>query len=479
MSGGRSPSARITLAGRITLLTAAAVAVAVAATSAAAFVTIRHQLLASVDPLVISRTRDAVVVGVVRLPRDPSDTLLGSGDICVQTRSATGQLMQESPMGCELRSGSPEAAVARGERSSVLRTLRGADGDYRAYTLPFPSKVRDPGGPTALTVGQSLEPTQRLLAQIAWITVLVGGVGVVIAAFAGMAVASSGLRPLRRLTDRAEEIARTDQLRPIEVTGDDEVARLSIAFNGMLMALSASRDRQRRLIADAGHELRTPLTAMRTNLDLLAQAEARGGLDPEQRAELLGDVRAQAAELTALVQDVVELARDEPATRDPERVDLADIVDRAVERVRRRAPGVRFDVSTTPWIVLGEPQSLERAVLNLLDNAVKWSPPNGTVTVRLHDGMLDVWDEGPGIPEQDLPYVFDRFYRATDARSLPGSGLGLAIVRQAALRHGGSVLAGTAPGDGAAFRLLIPPAPNDVPAEGETQDSLGQVQGTS
>jgi two-component system sensor histidine kinase MprB len=118
-------------------------------------------------------------------------------------------------------------------------------------------------------------------------------------------------------------------------------------------------------------------------------------------------------------------------------------------------------------------------VLNLLDNAVKWSPPNGTVAVRLYDGMLDVWDEGPGIPEEDLPYVFDRFYRATDARSLPGSGLGLAIVRQAAMRHGGSVLAGTAPGGGAAFRLLIPLAPDGVPAEGEETDTLGQVQGTS
>jgi two-component system sensor histidine kinase MprB len=226
----------------------------------------------------------------------------------------------------------------------------------------------------------------------------------------------------------------------------------------MLAALGASRERQRQLVADAGHELRTPLTSLRTNIDLLAQADRSGGLDPNARQELLADVRAQIEELTLLIQDLVQLARDEPIERTPEPVDLADVVDHAVQRVRRRAGSVTFDVEVEPWPVMGEPQSLDRAVVNLLDNAVKWSPADGVVTVRLVDGVLDVADQGTGIAGQDLPHVFERFYRASDARRLPGSGLGLAIVQQTAQRHGGSVSAGRTPQGGAIFRLSLPPA---------------------
>ncbi|MPZ94418.1 MAG: HAMP domain-containing protein [Propionibacteriales bacterium] len=450
----------MTLARRVTLLTSVAVGVAVAATSMAAFFTMRHQLLDSVDQTVTTRAK-ASVEPLVRNERlliknEAPGGLLGGGDICAEVRNPEGVRTDFGPEGCNLRSGGPEAEVARGERPDVVRTVSSTNGNFRIATVPLPG-----GG--AFSYAQSLRPTENVLGQLSWITLLVGGIGAIVAGLAGMAVARSGLGPVRRLTERAEEIARTDQLRPIDVTGDDEIARLSVAFNGMLTAVSASRDRQRQLIADAGHELRTPLTSMRTNLDLMAQAEQRGGLGAEARAELLRDLRAQAEELTTLVQDVVELARDEPITRDPETVDLAEIVDRAVERIRRRAGRVRFDVRTAPWPVVGEPQSLERAVVNLLDNAVKWSPEDGIVTVRLSNGLLDVYDQGPGIPAADLPHVFERFYRAADARSMSGSGLGLAIVAQAAARHGGEVLAGTAPGGGAAFRLLIPRAPSDVP----------------
>ncbi|HET7328283.1 MAG TPA: HAMP domain-containing sensor histidine kinase [Nocardioidaceae bacterium] len=447
-----SSTGRMTLARRVTLLTSVAVGVAVAATSLAAFFTMRHQLLNSVDQSLISRAHTAVEARGYSWQNDASTGLLGAANICAEVRAPNGAVVEAVPDDCDLDSGAPEAAVATGARDEVLRTVGSDAGNYRIATVPLPD-----GG--AFSLAQSLAPTESVLTKLSWITLAVGGIGVLVAGLAGMAVARSGLRPVRRLTARAEEIARTGQLHPIEVTGDDEVARLASAFNGMLAALFASRERQRRLIADAGHELRTPLTSMRTNLDLLAQADQRGGMDPTQRAELLTDVRAQAAELTTLVQDVVELARDDAITRDPELLDLAEVVDRAVERVRRRAGAVRFDVRTQPWMVVGEPQALERAVLNLLDNAVKWSPDGGAVTVRLAEGMLDVYDEGPGIPEEHQPHVFERFYRADDARGMSGSGLGLAIVRQAAERHGGSVLAGTAPGGGAAFRLLIPAAP--------------------
>jgi two-component system sensor histidine kinase MprB len=275
---------------------------------------------------------------------------------------------------------------------------------------------------------------------------------------------------VRRLTTSVEHIARTEDLRPLPVEGDDEIARLANAFNQMLAALAASRDRQRQLVADAGHELRTPLTSLRTNLDLLSQADSvavshdgDGGLPAAAKAELLADVRAQIEELTTLIGDLVELARDEPLTHAVEAVDLPEVVDRAVARVRRRAPGVTFDVAAQPWFVVGEDGAVERAVTNLLDNAAKWSPPAGTVTVRLVDGTLTVDDQGPGIAEADLPHVFDRFYRSDESRSMPGSGLGLAIVRQVAERHAGSVVAGAAPGGGARLTMWLPGAPAPVP----------------
>ena len=285
---------------------------------------------------------------------------------------------------------------------------------------------------------------------------LFGLVGVIGAAAAGWAVARNGLRPVRRLTAEVEHLARTEDIAPLPVEGDDEVARLATAFNAMLAAVAASRDRQRRLVADAGHELRTPLTSLRTNLDLLTQADAAGGLPPEQREELLADVRAQLEELSTLVGDLVELARDEPLATLVETFDLADVVDRAVSRVRLRAPRCHFDVVTLPWWVLGETGAVERAVTNLLDNAAKWGPADGTVTVRLANGSLTVDDEGPGIAADDLPHVFERFYRSTESRSMPGSGLGLAIVHQVVGRHSGTVTAGAAPGGGARMTMWLP-----------------------
>jgi two-component system sensor histidine kinase MprB len=288
---------------------------------------------------------------------------------------------------------------------------------------------------------------------------LLGAAGVIAAGMAGWAVARNGLRPVRRLTASAEHIARTEDLTPLPVEGDDEIARLAKAFNQMLTALSASRDRQRQLVADAGHELRTPLTSLRTNLDLLTQADDPGGaacLPPEARAELLEDVQAQIEELTTLIGDLVELARDEPLAHVVETVDLAEVAERAVARVRRRAPGVAFDLSAESWWVVGEPAGLERAITNLLDNAAKWSPPDGTVRVSLRKGVLTVDDHGPGIAAADLPHVFDRFYRSQESRSMPGSGLGLSIVRQVALRHSGDVAADDSPYGGARLTLALP-----------------------
>jgi two-component system, OmpR family, sensor histidine kinase MprB len=271
---------------------------------------------------------------------------------------------------------------------------------------------------------------------------------------------------VERLTAAAEEIARTEQLVPIPVHGDDELARLTAAFNTMLTALDSSRNRQKQLVADAGHELRTPLTSLRTNLDLLVQNDSTAPSDQltaTDRAALLVDVRAQIAELSSLVGDLVELSRDDgpthvgsPVSATVETLDLAEVLDRAVERVRRRAPRVKFEVTEQPWEMVGQPAALERAITNLLDNAAKWSPEGGTVSIRLSGGVLTVADQGPGISDEDLPHVFERFYRSLEARAMPGSGLGLAIVDQTVRRHGGEIEASRGALGGTVMTMTLP-----------------------
>jgi two-component system sensor histidine kinase MprB len=335
-----------------------------------------------------------------------------------------------------------------------VRTVTTNGNEYRVVAVPYY------GGDSgyALVLAQNMGPQERVLQKMGAVMLLFGLAGVIGAAFAGWAVARNGLRPVRRLTDNVEVITRTEELTPLPVEGDDEIARLATAFNGLLAGLSASRDRQRRLVADAGHELRTPLTSLRTNLDLLLQSDASGGLDPAARAELLDDVGAQIEEMSNLVGDLVELARDEPLRRAVEKVDLAEVVDRAVARARRRGTGLTFEVDCEPWWVTGESASLERAVTNLLDNAVKWSPPGGTVTIRLNHGTLSVDDEGPGIAEDDREHVFERFYRSDESRSMPGSGLGLSIVRQVTERHSGTVRVEESAAGGTRIVMQLPGA---------------------
>ncbi len=338
--------------------------------------------------------------------------------------------------------------------ASSARTVSVTGNDYRVIAVPY---LGSSG--YALVLAQNMAPQERVLQKMGAVMLLFGLAGVIGAAFAGWGVARNGLRPVRRLTENVEVIARTEDLTPLPVEGDDEIARLATAFNGMLAALSASRDRQRRLVADAGHELRTPLTSLRTNLDLLLQSDAAGGLDPAARAELLDDVGAQIEEMSNLVGDLVELARDEPLRAVVEQVDLAEVVERAVTRTRRRGTGLTFEVESEPWWVTGESASLERAVTNLLDNAVKWSPPGGTVRIRLNHGTLTVEDEGPGIAEADREHVFERFYRSDESRAMPGSGLGLSIVRQVTERHSGTVRVDESESGGTRMVMQLPGAP--------------------
>ncbi len=445
---------RRSLASRVTLLTTMAVGFAVTAVAFAAYATVRMQSMESIDRSLHTRAAQAATPGALAalINRQVPAWALGAGDVKLVFIDADAGPTAWTDDAATRQVGRPEYLVAVRKESWSARSVI-IDGErYRSVAVPM--KGRDD---QALVLSQSLESTDRMLGRLGLVMLLFGLAGMISAGLAGWGVARNGLRPVRRLTTAVEDIARTERLDPIPVEGRDEVARLSTAFNAMLAALSASQARQRQLVADAGHELRTPLTSLRTNLDLLAQADSSAKLSAESRKELLDDVRGQISEMTTLIVDLVELAREDPSAAPPvEPVELAAVVSQAVTRVRRRAPTVHFDVSTEPWWVTGDSAALERAITNLLDNAAKWSPEDGRVTVALSQGVVTVSDQGPGISEQDLPHVFDRFYRSTESRGMPGSGLGLSIVRAVADRHGGTVEAGAATGGGAAFRFHVP-----------------------
>ncbi len=439
------------MAARISLLAACAVGLSVTMASLAAYVTLRAQLHERLDESLLERVQRASENGLVEeatLNNFPSE-FLGASDLRIFLIYSDGTVVPKKRAGWLAPPSADEIRVADGTLDHTLRSVSYNGVDGRAASVHASSG-------TALVFVQSSESIQRTLGRMGLVLLLVGVGGIVSAAIIGLAVARSALLPVRRLSAAAEHVARTNELSPIAVTGDDELASLAASFNEMLASLAASRDRERRLVVDAGHELRTPLTSLRTNLELLAQADRRGGLGREQRDEIFADATAQVEELSTLVGDLVELARDEPLDRTPEPLDLADIVSRAVDRVKRRGLGLTFDVSLSSWWVLGEAQILERAVTNLLDNAAKWSPPHGTITILLEEGAITVADEGTGINDPDLPMIFERFYRAPDARTMPGSGLGLSIVRQAAERHGGGVRAANRESRGAVFSMWMP-----------------------
>jgi two-component system sensor histidine kinase MprB len=323
------------------------------------------------------------------------------------------------------------------------------------------------GARGALAVALPLTTVDHALSNQAVLLLIIGGCGILLAALLGFLVARTALAPIGRFTRQTEAIAANPERiehERVDVIGSDELARLALTFNQTLDALERSVEAQRNLVADASHELRTPIATIRANLQLMRDEDL---LSPEDRAALRADVIEELDELTALVSDVVELARGSKPSGEPGDVRLDAIVRDAIERARRRAPGLSFHQVIERTLVRGEADRISRAVTNLLDNASKWSPENGIVEVTLHDGALTVRDHGPGFNEEDLPFVFDRFHRAREARSKPGSGLGLAIVRQAAEAHDGFAEAANAPDGGAVLRVGFGPTLEleDLPVE--------------
>ena len=442
---------RLTLRTRLALLASLAVAVAVVAVSVVAYLTTSRTLLSQVDRSLVTQPRpQGHEPEELCQRREPYERFL----LDIQVLEAGGSTCSPTPGGLPV---SPaDLAVAAGASQQALHDATGSDGAHlRIRTTPLDSGY-------ALQEAYPLRDVDTSLRRLGIVLIVVSACGVVAAATAGLVIARTALAPVDELTGAAEHIARTQDLQvPIPVRGSDEIARLATAFNAMTSALARSRERQRQLVADASHELRTPLTSLRTNIELLQRSERTGRPLPERdRARLLADVNSQLVELGEIVGELVDLARDEPAVAPVDRLWVDEVVERAAERARPRNPGVPVVVVAERAGVTGRAPELERAVLNLLDNALKFSPPGSTVRAEVHPcpgGVeVSVLDQGPGISDADLPHVFERFWRSPSARSLPGSGLGLAIVADAVRRHGGQVRLERAEGGGTVARIRLP-----------------------
>jgi len=470
----------MTLRRRLALVAAAAVAVAIVLASALVYVVVRGELRGRLDDelrqagrvaglarLPLAGVRPAAGAGAapgepppLRRPFAPPRDALGLQTTYLALVDAAGELVwpREDAGAPLLPITGQTRAVAAGGRDAYFADARIDDTPVRVYTTGLGPLA--PG--YAVQVARPLTDVDRTLDRLAIVLVVVSAGGIALAAVLGRVVARTALRPVGQLTDAVEHVGETGDLtRRIAVSergerdgrDGDEIARLARSFNAMLAALEASVGRQRQLVADASHELRTPLTSLRTNIEVLTLPT---DLPDEERTRLLADVVEQLDELSGLVGDLVELAREQEPEQAVEDVRLDQLVAEAVERARRRPGAPLFAAELAPTLVRGVPARLDRAVANLLDNAAKWSPAGAEVTVRLEGGELSVRDRGPGIAPADLPHVFERFYRAPSARGLPGSGLGLAIVRQVAELHGGAVVAEAAPGGGALLRLTLP-----------------------
>ena len=448
------------------VLALAAIAAAVGALAATgAYLTTAHQLESSID--------DSLVAGVESLNgfrsdrpepgRDGDADDRGAAASCpppgvlqpasaAQLVSASGAVTTCIEGSAALPVDEDDVALASSGGVANLETVSVEGSSYRVLTAPWHE-----GG--VIQVARDLAEMRSVLAALRARLALLTAAGVVAAAVLGWLVARRIVRPVIRLTDVAESIATTQDLTtPIPVEGDGEVGSLSRSFTTMVQALATSREQQQRLITDASHEMRTPLTSLRTNLELLEQLDR---LPVDERREVLEAVQLDVAELTHMLTELVELASDRSDDEVPEPTRLADLAADVVARFRRR-PGrsISLDVdgaSPAPDVVVRS-QMVERAISNLVDNALKYSPPGTAVEVVVHGGRVEVLDRGPGIPAEDQDRVFERFYRSTVARTEPGSGLGLAIVAQIVERHRGRVWATNRPGGGACVGFELPVA---------------------
>jgi two-component system sensor histidine kinase MprB len=440
---------------RLTLVAAAAVALAVVLASVVVYAVVRDQLRDEVDESLTERARQVSQIPLradegprgdyfLRIP----PPLLGGAGGYVQVVQAEGEPFRppEDRVGIPVSDHAREVAAGDADAYFTDATVSGT----HVRVLTFPYAYADG---YAVQVARPLSEVDDALGRIRTLLIVIALAGIAVAVGLGLLVSRAAIAPVVRLTRATERVTETgDMSERIDATGQDELSRLAGSFNTMLAALEESARAQRQLIADASHELRTPLTSLRTNFEVLMSERE---LPPEERRRLLHDVVEQIGEMTTLIAGLIELARGDGQPAEPEDVRLDLLTAEAVEWAKRHRPGVSFATELRESVVRGVPVSLERAIANLLDNAAKWSPPGGEVEVSVVDGTVTVRDHGPGIDDEDLPYVFDRFYRSSSARMLPGSGLGLAIVRQVAVAHGGEVAAERADGGGTRVTLRL------------------------
>ncbi|MGW1171644.1 HAMP domain-containing sensor histidine kinase [Streptomyces sp. NPDC002550] len=343
------------------------------------------------------------------------------------------------------------AAASHARAGHTIYYKAEIEGDrYRVATVALG------GGRGAVQVAQQYSDTEDLLRELKERTVELSAIVLVVAGLAGWWLARRIAGRLVRLTRVAEDVARTGRLdTAVPVAGPDEVGRLGRAFDGMLGRLAASEEVQRRLVQDAGHELRTPLTSLQANAALLDRIDQ---LPPQAKADLIADMKSETRELVNLVNELVDLAAGDRNAEQPTEIVLGALAEDAAALARRRT-GREILVDCDDTVVRARPEAVQRALSNLLENAAKFDQ-DGTepIEVAITGTRVEVRDRGPGIAEADLSRVFDRFYRADSARSLPGSGLGLAIVHAVAAAHGGTAFAHNRAGGGAVIGFTLDPA---------------------
>ena len=375
---------------------------------------------------------------------DPDE---GRGRDAITVLSPTGDVVRSDGV-VRLPVSDADRAAATSDQPSVQARTQSVEGTpYRVLTVA-PGQSRG-----AVMVARDWSEAASVLRRLAVVlTVCAFGLAA-LAALIGWWLATQISKRLVRLTDTAEQVSETGRL-DVQVPGGgtDEVGRLALSFNTMLGRLAASQADQQRLVQDAGHELRTPLTSLRTNISLLERFDE---LSPQVRSRVLADLRGESRELTGLVNEVLALAGGEGAEDDAEPVRLASVAETVAIRARRRTQR-EVTVSADESQILAVRSAVERAVWNLVDNAAKFDPSGAPIDIRVADGTVEVMDRGPGVSGDDLPHLFDRFYRPVSSRSLPGSGLGLAIVKEVAQTHGGHVSVRPRDGGGSVFGITWP-----------------------